>query len=318
MRILSIVFIVFWIVSCVPEKAFNIVLLPDTQNYSERYPEIYRSQTNWIAQNKDSIAFVLHQGDITNRNTSEQWENAVAAMSRLDGVIPYVMTIGNHDLGTTGSTDTRNSDLFNQYFPYSKHNQLSGFGGVFEPGKMENVWYTFYVGGLNWLVLSLEFGIRNKVLDWAKAIIEEHPKHKVIINTHAYMYSDDTRMGEGDKWLPQDYAIGKDSGEEAVNDGEQIWEKLVSRYPNILFVFSGHVLNDGVGTLVSVGNHGNKIYQMLANYQMIENGGNGFLRIVTVNPTKKTVSVKSYSPYINEYKTDIEHQFSFKEVDFRH
>jgi len=84
------------------------------------------------------------------------------------------------------------------------------------------------------------------------------------------------------KWLPQNYGVGKDVGEDAVNNGEQIWEKLISNYPNILFVFSGHVLNDGVGTFVSEGKYGNKVYQMLANYQGgvegTEKGGNGFLR----------------------------------------
>src|SRR5690554_2378861 len=44
---------------------FNLVLLPDTQVYSRAYPEIFRAQTEWIVQNADSIAFVLHQGDIT-------------------------------------------------------------------------------------------------------------------------------------------------------------------------------------------------------------------------------------------------------------
>ena len=44
-------------------------------------------------------------------------------------------------------------------------------------------------------------------------------------------------------------------------------------------VFSGHVLNDGQGRRVSEGDYGNKVYQMLSNYQMQTNGGNGFLRL---------------------------------------
>ena len=125
--------------------------------------------------------------------------------------------------------------------------------------------------------------------------MKKHPHHKVIINTHAYMYSDDTRMGEGDRWLPQKYGLGKDTGENAVNNGEQMWDKLVSKYPNILFVFSGHVLNGGVGTLVSTGEQGNKVYQMLANFQDGVKGTNrgqtGFLRIVDIDVKKKQVKV---------------------------
>ncbi|MFP6677348.1 MAG: hypothetical protein VB878_19850, partial [Pirellulaceae bacterium] len=30
------------------EKSFSVVLLPDTQNYSEKYPDTYVAQTLWI------------------------------------------------------------------------------------------------------------------------------------------------------------------------------------------------------------------------------------------------------------------------------
>ncbi len=302
------------------DETITLVLLPDTQMYSESYPEIFRSQTEWIVQNADSITFVLHQGDITNRNTDEQWEVAADAMQVLDGKVPYAVCIGNHDIGTDGSADVRNTARFNNWFPLEKYSTSPNFGGAFEPGKMDNTWHTFGAGGLDWLVLSLEFGPRNKVLDWAAEVIQEHPNHKVIINTHAYMYSDETRMSaeRGHYWLPQSYGVGKDTLADAVNNGEEMWDKLVSRHANIVFVFSGHVLNDGVGTLVSEGVHGNQVYQLLANYQSgvegSENGGNGFLRIVKIHPRKKTVSVKTYSPYLDVYKIEAHQQFSFENV----
>ncbi len=45
---------------------FTIVALPDTQHYSEAFPGIFKSQTQWIVDNKDSrnIVFVTHEGDI--------------------------------------------------------------------------------------------------------------------------------------------------------------------------------------------------------------------------------------------------------------
>src|SRR5690606_40006682 len=95
------------------------------------------------------------------------------------------------------------------FIPVAKWHWQAVFGGTFESGRMENSWHIFRAGGLNLLILSLEFGPRNKVLDWAARIIREHPRHKVIINTHAYMYADDTRMGPGDKWLPGDYGLAK-------------------------------------------------------------------------------------------------------------
>src|SRR5690606_26150324 len=150
----------------------------------------------------DSIQFVLHQGDITNNNIAQQWEVAVQAMNIMDGKVPYTFVTGNHDIGTNGKTDVRNTELFNTYFKYEKYSKIKEFGGAFEKGLMDNTWYKFKAGGFNWLILSLEFGPRNKVLEWASEIIKTHPKYKVIINTHAYMYSDETRMSSdrGHKW----------------------------------------------------------------------------------------------------------------------
>lgn len=318
---LSIVFVFSALLfSCVGEddNVVTLVLLPDTQMYSERYPDIFHAQTAWIAKRADSIDFVLHQGDITNQNTAEQWEVASAAMQRMDGAVPYTFCMGNHDIGTQGSADIRNTDLFNEWFPYSQYSHRPEFGGAMESGKMDNTWWRFRAGAIDWLVLSLEFGPRNRVLDWAAGIIEAHPDHKIIINTHAYMYSDDTRMStqREHQWLPQNYGLGSGTGDEAVNDGEAIWEKLVSQYPNVLLVFSGHVLNDGVGTLASEGKNGNPVYQMLANYQSgvegSEYGGGGFLRIVEINPTQGELSVKTYSPYLNRYKTTADQQFTIQ------
>ncbi len=305
--------------SCSSSKVFKLVLMPDTQTYSARYPETFRSQTQWIVDHADSVAFVLQQGDITGNNTDQQWEVAASAMSLLDGKAPYTVVTGNHDIGNGGKSDIRETELFNRYFPYEKYSKTKNFGGAYESGKMDNTWHTFKAGGYKWLILSLEFGPRNCVIDWADGVIKQHPGHKVIINTHAYMYSDDTRMGEGDKWLPQNYGLGKETGANAVNDGEQMWSKLVSRYPNIIFVFSGHVLNDGVGTLVSEGVNGNKVYQMLANYQRgVEGikGDEGWFRILTIDTRTGKVDVKTYSPFLKEYQTQPDQQFIFENVMF--
>ncbi|MDR1558020.1 MAG: metallophosphoesterase [Tannerellaceae bacterium] len=314
---------IFIVSSCQSTGTFKLVLLPDTQNYSAAYPEIFKAQTEWIADNAREIAFVLHQGDITDNNIDEQWQNARAALTVLDGKVPYTVVTGNHDIGDPNkNSNIRKSELFNNYFPYEKYSQMKHFQGAFETGYMDNVYHTFRAGGTDWLILSLEFGPRNKVLDWAKEVIEKHPRHKIIINTHAYMYSDNTRMSihKNHFWVPQSYGLGSDTGEDAVNDAEMMWEKLVSKYPNILLVFSGHVLHSGTGKLISQGVHGNKVYQMLANYQTgvegSEKGGNGFLRMLTIDTKKKEIRVQSYSPYIDSYKTEDSQEFVFKDVEF--
>ena len=297
---------------------FSIILLPDPQNYSDYAPQIYLCQTQWIVDHKAdlNIAFVLHEGDFTNHNGAYEWDNADDAMSVLDGEVPYVPTVGNHDLGTGGTTDTRDATLFNQHFPVSRFDDLPQFGGVYEPGHMENSYHYFTAGGIDWLVLSLEFGPRNKVLDWANQVVSDHPHRRVIVLTHNYMYSDDTRVGPGDTWNPHDYSVCINAaGPDVCNDGEEMWTNLMKLHENISFVFSGHICNDGVGTLVSTGDYGNKVYQMLANYQFEGNGGNGWLRIITLYPDQRKVAVETYSPFLDLYKTEPEQQFEFLNVD---
>ena len=245
----------------------RIVLLPDTQTYTEKYPEVLDAQINYILKEQKNINFVLQQGDLTQNNNDKEWQIVKNAFSKLDNKIPYVLAAGNHDMGSAPSkyADVRNSTLFNQYFPFAQMSKLPAFAGTFEQNKIENAFYLTQTGKIKWLIITLEFGPRNTVLDWASNIINQHPDRTIIINTHSYMYSDSTRQGPGDNWRPQAYGVGKDTGDSSVNDGEQIWEKLVKKNKNIRFVFSGHVLNTGVGTLVSINNEGYPVYQMLSN-----------------------------------------------------
>ena len=247
----------------------RIVLLPDTQTYAEKYPELLDSQINWILREGNKIDFVLQQGDLTQNNNNIEWERVKSAFSRLDNKVKYSIAAGNHDMGSAAGkfADVRNTGMFNQYFPQAHMSKLPAFEGTYEPGKMENVFYLFQTGRIKWLVVTLEFGPRNEVLDWANSIVARYPDRSVIVNTHSYLYSDSTHQSINDGWPPQQYGVGKDTGSKAVNNGEQIWEKLVKKHANIRWVFSGHILHGGVGTLISVNDSGFPVYQMLANYQ---------------------------------------------------
>ena len=297
------------------DMEFSVVVLPDTQYEAESYPQVYNSQTQWIVDNMDTlnIVFVLHEGDITNDNGTTQWTRASAAMAILDGNVPYAASVGNHDLGPSGGATTRDTQ-FNSYFPPSR---FSSLGGVYEAGHSENSYHYFTAGGIDWLVLALEFGPRAKILEWANGVIAANPHRRVIIVTHNYMYSDDTRVGTGDSWNPHTYVLCSSVSDpnEECNDGEEMWTNCVKLHENMSFVFSGHICNDGIGTLVSAGDYGNSVYQMLANYQNDPHGGDGWLRIVTFSPEEDKVSIKTYSPYLNQYRTGADNQFEFLNVD---
>ena len=103
---------------------------------------------------------------------------------------------------------------------------------------------------------------------------------------------------------PQSYGM---SG--TTNDGEMIWQKLKGD-ANLKFVFSGHVLNDSTGYQASVGNQGNVVNQLLANYQLLTNGGNGYMRLLEFLPDGQTVHVRSYSPYLDSSFTGSDQDFT--------
>jgi hypothetical protein len=87
-------------------------------------------------------------------------------------------------------------------------------------------------------------------------------------------------------------------------------------HPNVRFVLCGHSLEDGVGRLTSEGTHGNRVHQLLANYQkqVVDRGESralsGYLRIMRFSAQDTQVSVQTYSPWLDAALTDAEHRFT--------
>lgn len=297
--------------------SWSIVLLPDTQCYSEAYPEVFMNQTEWIAKEKytRNIRFVLHLGDITQNSTHPEWVNARQAMSVLDKAgIPYQMASGNHDIGAWGLSNDRSSH-FSDYFVQHGYGPNKKARKV---GESENAYQLLTIGEAKFILLSLEFGPREAVVEWANEVIAKHPGHYAILVTHAYLYSDGTRydcrtkMGP-QKYNPCTYPVAKSP--EGLNDGEQLWLKLVSKHPNFLCTFNGHdTTGNRTAYLRSTGEKGNDVHQIMVNYQCEykPKGGGGFLRILEVQPDGKTVKVQDYSPYFDQWLTESERNFTIK------
>lgn len=56
--------------------------------------------------------------------------------------------------------------------------------------------------------------------------------------------------------------------------------------------------------------NGQVVYQLLADYQNSSNIESAWLRILTFCPTQDKIYVKTYSPYLDEYRTDTENEFT--------
>ena len=292
---------------------FTIVALPDTQYYAADHPEILQAQSAWlVAQGAASdVALVVHEGDIVDKDEPRQWAVASGSLHLLDGVVPYMLTSGNHDYARSATVVSRSS-LINQYFPVATFAAMPSFGGTFEPDHVENSFQLVDTSGGPWLVLALEFGPRDAVLEWANGIVRQHASTPTIVVTHAYLYSDDTRYDHLTRpdqlWNPHAYLDDRLPG--SVNDGEEIWRKLIQDNDNILFVLCGHDLEDGVGRLTSTRPDGSQVHQLLANFQMEPLGGGGYLRLMRFSPAERRVTVQTYSPLSDTFKTNPENEFS--------
>ena len=289
-------------------QKFTIPVLPDTQCEVNRQPEMFISQLQWIADKKDSlnIPFVLHVGDIVDFNNITHWEKASNGFKILDKAgIPYVLCLGNHDGEAVGENsgsaapgnvnqNLRKTTKFNTYFPVGR---LKAQQGRYEEGKSDNAYYLFKAGGLDWLVVSLEFCARKGPVEWADKVVAEHPNHNVIILTHYHL------NGSGD--------ISERNAGYGDLSPYEIYNSLIKKYPNILLVLCGHT---GSSTWRNDrGDNGNRIYQILQDYQG-ENDGDGYMRLLEINPERKSLIGKVYSPYNKREKCEA--LIRFMGVDF--
>jgi Calcineurin-like phosphoesterase. len=290
-------------------QKFTIPVLPDTQSEVNGCPEMFISQLQWIVDKKDSlnVPIVLHVGDIVDYNNIEHYVRASNGFKILDNAkIPYALTLGNHDTEAVGehsgsaapgnvNQNLRKTTKFNDYFPVSR---LTAQKGRYEEGKSDNAFYTFKAGGLDWLVVSLEFCARKEPVEWAGKVIAGHPHYNVIILTHYHLNP------SGD--ISERNAGYGDLSPYQIND------MLVKKYPNILLVLCGHVGSSSWRN--DRGDNGNRIYQILQDYQG-DHFGEGNIRLLEIDPVKKTISAKIYSPYTQKEKQDGS-QIYFRGVNF--
>ncbi|MBN1911076.1 MAG: PEP-CTERM sorting domain-containing protein [Pirellulales bacterium] len=295
----------------VPETSWTLAILPDTQYYVQSYPTTVHAQTQFLVDYQDelNLAYVLHEGDVTNNNTTAQWTVASAAFQTLDTAgINYSIAPGNHDYGLNGNAADRSTYMGN-YFPISRLDDQGTYGGVYpgEPTSPVNSYSLFSAGGTDWLVLALEFGPRDGVLTWAEGLMNQYSgdvpgysRREVMIVTHANLYCDSTLYDYanpdpstgGQTWNPHSYGVATSGG--GVNDGAEMWEEFKD-CENLKFVFNGHVLEDHAGYLATTGENGNVVHHVLANYQSTGSGGNGYMRLLEFKDDG-TVHVRTYSP----------------------
>ncbi len=278
----------------IDEYAYSFAVVGDTQTHVEqdklngtKYTEnLYK----WIVDNKDekNIQWVFGLGDITeNRNYSvagsdtEEWVLAEEAITQLDDAeIGYSLIPGNHD----------NISQFNTYFgPNNEYNNYAErVTEYYDESSIANYYINFEVAETKYMVLCMQYGPKDEVLEWASGVIEENSDRRVIVTTHMYLEKDGSLANEYSDWPPTNG-----------NNGDEIWEKLVSKHRNIIMVLSGHLVYRNVGFSQQTGVYGNTVSQFLVDPQDSSNYKEGFVCMLYFTADGK----EAYAEWISTVRT---------------
>ncbi|PKO13235.1 MAG: hypothetical protein CVU39_20265 [Chloroflexi bacterium HGW-Chloroflexi-10] len=259
---------------------FMIVLTPDAQNASQNAPNMFTSQTNWIVNNKstNNIVFVTSLGDMVNNSTSAtEYTNADAAVDILDaGNVWYTMATGNHDIAY-GPT------LYTDYFGVSRYAGYQYSDGYWFGGAYDdyNTYSLFSAGGMDFILINLQYSPNTAVLDWADALLTTYSSRRAIVEQHDI-------LNINDSWYNQ-------ASYTALRD-----------HDNLFLMVCGHMhsASDGAAYVAGTGTGGagQTIHVVLADYQDMNNG-NGYLRLLRFSPTNDMIYMTTYSPYTSGYIT---------------
>ena len=310
------------------DYAYSFAVIGDTQWLSKYKSEKMETIYEWLLDNKDDkkIAHVFGLGDITEdwntANKEVEWVTAQEYIYKLNGVIPYSLVRGNHD----------ESKYFNKYFATEEY--ISQFDGEFMvEGDIRNSYKLFTVGTTDYLFMTLDFGASDEMLEWANKVVLAHPDHRVIVTTHGYQGFDGNHLshdntpssGGMSSANDVDTSVG-DNANRGYNNGLAIWEKFVSRHPNIFLVMSGHTPDEDVVVLESEGVHGNIVTQMLIDAQWMDpqKDGVGMVCMLYFSEDGSQMEVEwistdtgKYYKEMNQFTHDISGSFGVPAHDFK-
>ena len=272
----------------VPET-FSIVWVSDTQHYIEIRPEMLTAMTKWVTDHRGeyNIKALVHTGDMVNRSGStRQWENIGAALDGL-GDLPLLALAGNHDVGT--------ATLDYSYFIRHVASRYPRPDQLYEQGR--GSWLELPMAYENFLLVGIGWGYKDGAVAWLKDVIKAHPLDMVILCCHSYL----------------------DSNGSLTDGGDILFEQAVKPYHSVRLVLSGH--RDGTGLRTDAlddnrdGVVDRNVCALLYNYQEVDkDDGGGYLRLLTVDPGKRTLRVRTYSPYLDDWKTGEKEDFTLTDV----
>jgi hypothetical protein len=220
-----------------PEGAFSVFWITDTQFLSESNPALFKMLNNWIVENwtRFNGRLVIHTGDIVQNGPVEQeWLNADDAMSvLLSNHIPYTWCAGNHDDLVSGDATSgwRGRQWTNAFDPSVVSPRVNAlpyvrWAGDYHDGM--NTALSFSANGLDFLVVSLEWNAQPDVLRWVGSVLDDpaYAGHHVIVAPHAYI--DASGSLDDPRWAAQlkDFTAGL--------------TEMMDERPSVFLTLNGH------------------------------------------------------------------------------
>lgn len=269
---------------------YSFAVVGDQQKLTGYHPDKLHYIYDHLIDNAEekNLQFVMNMGDICEHYDSQidenEWILAREQMDRLNGVCDYTFIRGNHD----------DTDMYNKYFPIADYTDM--VDGSYS-NNMLNTYQKFEVGGVKYLVFSLDIGVNPSVMQWVKSVVENHPDYNVIYTTHSYLGINGL--------LPSDsiYSPGKLSG--GYYHSQELWDNLFSQYSNTSMVLCGHISADHVKIFENTGVNNNKIYQILIDPQGMEEGDVtpvGMVAYFHFSENGKKLYIEYYSTIWNELR----------------
>lgn len=302
-------------IAIIPDtQYYNPIFLTMSERGRNLNLTMYEQQTKQITGNDSrrdqissyNIKAAIHLGDHVNdgEQVPQAWAYVKTAYQYfIDSDMPFLPVQGNHDVktidygvdavwdyftkGFDGKSFIDNDDtIFNKSFAkllnfYQKPIKKDYF--IANRQASTNIALTRIIGGIDFLLISIEYKYSPEDLQWAKDLCNQYPNKRVIIALHSYL--NNTSLTE------LDYQNGN------------IWGKLIYPCRNIDFVICGHDSGDlirkrkrGLITsslnIVNLNNQrideefkpSRDVYEILIDYQNDTKGGNGWYKIFKFYP----------------------------------
>ncbi len=260
-------------------SGYTIAWLSDTQHYNGSLAPIFHSMTGYLNEKQAAlnIQYIAMTGDIVGSGGSTaQWMNARAAMDKI-AHIPNGVLAGNHDHG-------KNSGLSNykKHFGEKYYTGKPWYGGSYEDNR--NHYDLMTLGATQYLFVYLSYQPGSDDIAWANRVFQRYPERVGVLLTHDYL----------------------DSNSHLRSNGKTLQEEIVKQNYNIYLVLCGHrYTEDNIPIRFDDDGDGatdRTVYQCIANYQNLGQGGGGYIRFLRIDEEKGTIRFYTYSPYLGVYR----------------